>query len=113
MTSYNPLTSNYTLELLEELRARNIHPNFRVLVLKPHIPNDDDQFPSRDVRKFYDFGQDADVGWEVDEILAHHWDGRALKLLVKWNLGDTTWEPLELSNKLSAAHWMIASRSRG
>ena len=100
--SANPLTSNYTLELPEELRARNIHPTFHVSVLKPHIPNDDDQFPSCDVRTFYDFGQDADIEWEVDKILAHQWDRQALKLLVKWNLGDATWEPLRLCNKLSA-----------
>ena len=100
--SANPSTSNYMLELPEELHARNIHPTFHVLVLKPHIPNDDDRFPSRDVQTFYDFGQDADIEWEVDKMLAHQWDRRALKLLVKWNLGDATWEPLRLCNKLSA-----------
>jgi len=47
----------------------------------------------RDVRVYYNFGQDADVEWEVDEIMAHQWDGRSLRLLVKWSLGDTTWGP--------------------
>ena len=44
-------------------------------MLKPHILNDDEQFPARDVCTYYDFGQDADVEWEVDKIIAHQWDG--------------------------------------
>ena len=102
ITSSNVSTSNYTLDLPEELRTRNIHPTFHISMLKPHIPNDDERFPARDVQTYYDFGQDADVEWEVDEILAHQWDGRSLRFLVKWNLGDTTWEPLKSCNQLRA-----------
>jgi hypothetical protein len=77
---------NYTLELPDELCTCNIHPTFHVSQLKPHIPNNDNQFPAREVRTCYDFSQDADIEWEVDKILAHQWDCRSLKFLVKWNL---------------------------
>jgi transposase InsO family protein len=110
ITSSNPSTSNYALGLPEELRTRNIHPTFHVSLLKPHIPNDDARFPTRDVRVFYDFGQDADVEWEVDEILAHQWVGKALKFLVKWNLGDSTWEPLKHCNQLRALDEYLSLR---
>ena len=73
----NPETSNYTLKLPIELESRNIHPTFHVSVLKPHVPNDDNQFPSRDVHIYYDFGYGDEAEQEVDEILAHQWDGFA------------------------------------
>lgn len=108
--SSNVSTLNHTLDLPEELVARNIHPNFHISVLKPHISNDNKRFPERDVRVYYDFGQGADVEWEVDEILAHQSDGHSLRFLAKWNLGDTTWEPLRASNELRAPNECLALR---
>jgi len=29
----------------------------------------------------------------VDEITAHRWVGNKIEFLVKWTLGDSTWEP--------------------
>ena len=98
--SANPSTSNYMLELPEELCTHKIHLTFHILMLKPCICNDDDCFLVRDVQTYYDFSQDADIEWEVDKILAHQWDSRSLKLLVKWNLGKATWEPLKQCCKL-------------
>lgn len=71
-------------------------------MLKLHIPNNDSRLLARNVQVYYDFGQDADVEWEVDEILAHQWDSHSLHFLIKWNLGDTTWEPLRTCNELQA-----------
>ena len=74
----NPETSNYTLKLPIKLEAWNIHPNFHVSLLKPHVPNDDNRFPSRDIQLYYDFGYGDEAEQEVDEIIAHQWDGRVL-----------------------------------
>jgi hypothetical protein len=38
-------TSNYILELPEELQHRGIHPKFHVSRLRPHVQNDDLLFP--------------------------------------------------------------------
>ena len=78
----NPDSSNHTLNLPIELEARNIYPTFHVSLLKPHIPNDDNQFPSRGVHIYHDFGYGDEAEQEVDAILAHQWDdGRFAYLL--------------------------------
>ena len=106
----NPGTSNYTLKLPIELEARNIHPMFHASLLKPHILNDDSRFPSRDVQVYYDFGYGEEAEQEVTEIMAHQWDGRALRLLVKWSSGDSTWEPLKSCDKLLALDEYLSIR---
>ena len=98
----NSGSSNYTVKLPTKLEAWNIHLMFHVSLLKPHIPNDDDQFPSHDVQIYYDFGYGNEAEQEVEEILAHQWDGWTLCLLVKWSSGDSTWEPLKSCDKLLA-----------
>ena len=94
--------SNYTLKLPIELEARNIHLTFHVSLLKPHVLNDDNRFPSRDVHVLYDFRHGDEMEQSVEEILAHQWDGRKLWLLIKWSSGDTSWEPLKICDKLRA-----------
>jgi hypothetical protein len=46
------------------------------------------------VLKYYNFSQEAKDEWYVDEIQSHHWNKSVLEFQVRWNLGDTTWEPL-------------------
>ena len=48
------------------------------------------------------FTPDADAEWLVDEIIGHRWDGRNLEFHIKWNLGDTTWEPYSECKDLEA-----------
>jgi len=59
-------------------------------------------FPKRDAQAFYDVGNNEEVEWVVDEILAHRWADNKVEFLVKWNLGDTTWEPYAHCQDLEA-----------
>ena len=97
-----PGASTYELELSEELRRRRIFPKFHVSLLRPYIPNDENLFPHREPKMFYDFGMPDETEWLVDEIIGHQWNGPEAVFQVKWNLGDTTWEPLEECERLGA-----------
>jgi hypothetical protein len=71
--------------------------------LAPYEPNDSLLFPGRAVQVFYDFGEDPDKEYQVQEILDHAWDlDQNLWFRVKWGLGDLTWEPLANCNELEA-----------
>ena len=64
--------------------------------------NNDILFPKRDSRVYYDFGNDEDQEWLVEEILAHKWTNNDLELQVKWMVGDITWELLSSCKDLEA-----------
>ena len=98
----HPEVSTYKLKLPQELVNRRIHPVFHVSRLKPHVPNDDDRFPHREVQVYYDFGDDPETEWVVDEIIDHRWRRNQLELRVRWNLGDLTWEPIRSCEQLVA-----------
>ena len=106
--SANPKTSNYDLELPAELAKRRIHNCFHVNLLRPHVPSDDTLFPNRTYPDAYDFGAPDNTKWFVDEILAHRWKGHQVEFLVKWNLGDSTWELLSHCNELAALDTYLA-----
>jgi hypothetical protein len=96
-------SSNYMLKLPLELFNRGIHPKFHVSRLAPHEPNDSLIFPGRAAQVFYDFGEDPEREYQVQEILDHAWDtGDSLWFRIKWGLGDLTWEPLSNCDELSA-----------
>ena len=97
-----PETSNYTLELPDDLCKRKIHPTFHISRLWRHEPNDEKLFPNREAQVFYDLGMPADAEWYVDHIMEHRGKGRTLRFRVKWSLGDETWEPLANVDDLSA-----------
>ncbi len=102
VTKAFPETSNYVLDLPAELAARNIHPKFHASKLRPHVENDSSLFPQRSPMEPYDWGTPDDAEWIVDDITAHRWQGKALQFQVKWNLGDTTWEPRAHCDELEA-----------
>ena len=102
MTKAFPDTSNYELELSEELVARRIHPRFHVSLLRRHEPNDDAIFPSRESKHFYDFGMPDDDEWLVDEIIGHRFVGKSIEFDVRWTAGDHTWEPFTNVKELEA-----------
>ena len=97
-----PETSNYTLELLSELIRRRVHPKFHVILLRPHEPNNNTLFPNKVLVDAYNFGAPDDAEWIVDELDSHQWSGKNLEFQVRWNAGETTWEPLELCKELTA-----------
>jgi hypothetical protein len=95
-------SSNYELELPEELKCRQIHPRFHVSLLRQHHPNNDALFPNRHTPEVYNFGAPDDTEWYVEEIMAHRWVDHNIQFEVEWSLGDTTWEPLVNCNDLAA-----------
>ena len=58
--------------------------------------------PRETPKVFYDFGNDKDQEWLIEEILAHKWTNNDLELQVKWTLGDVTWELLSSCKDLEA-----------
>ena len=92
----------YTLELPEELHKRRIHPTFHIGLLCRYERNDDVLFPKRDTHAFYDVGQSDEDEWFVDKIIAHRWAGNKIEFLIKWNLGDSTWEQSSNCEELEA-----------
>ena len=95
-------SSNIMLELPQEFKDRKINPTFHTSLVPPYIKNKDILFPKRDTKVYYDFGNDEDQEWLVEEILAHKWTNNDLELQVKWLLGDITLEPLSSCKDLEA-----------
>jgi hypothetical protein len=75
---------------------------FHIWLLHPFIANDQNLFPKRDAKYYYDYGEPDDNEWVVEEIIGHQLDGRAIEFNVRWSLGDTTWELLEHCDELQA-----------
>ena len=67
------------------------------------VANNDELYPKRDMKSFYDFGQDDKQEWLIEEITSQCWpNSNELELEVRWTLGDTTWEPLAACKDLKA-----------
>jgi hypothetical protein len=71
VTKAIPSSSNYELELPEELVRRRIHPRFHVSLLRPHQLNNDTLFPNRKRAEPYDFGTPDNAEWTVDKLVGH------------------------------------------
>ena len=96
-----PDRSTYKIDLLPDLKARCIHDVFHERVLKPFVDNDSTKFPRRETRVRYDIGNDPEQEWVIRTIEDHRWSPR-LAFKVHWELGDSTWEPLEVVEELEA-----------
>ncbi|KZP11784.1 hypothetical protein FIBSPDRAFT_706541, partial [Athelia psychrophila] len=108
VTEAIPGTSDYDLELSQELKDRNIHSRFHASVLRAFEANDDLLFPKRDSKKFYDFGMPDDDEWLVEEIFGHRITGQDLEFAVRWTVGNNTWETLANVDELAALDQYLA-----
>lgn len=95
-------TSNYKVELLAQLKARNLHDQSHQSKLCPYHTNDDTLFPHWEVHMFYDYGTPDNQEWLVNMIAAYKWDKGRLSLQVHWNMGNTTWELYKACKDLQA-----------
>jgi hypothetical protein len=95
--------STLTLELPDDSKNRRVSPTFHTNLVQRYIANNDDLFPKREAKSFYDFGVTADKGWLVDEIIAHRRiNSKELEFQFRWTLGDMTWEPMSACKELEA-----------
>ena len=78
-----PEISNYTLELVPAVDFESIHPSFHANLLRPFIPNDPEQFPTREPPKPPPTIPE-DKQWEVDAILDERTKYRRKEYLVHW-----------------------------
>lgn len=95
------LSLTYKIELPPDLKARWIHDTFHEKVLKPHIKNDPKLFPKCKTCVHYNVGNEPDQEWVVSSIEDHKWSPM-LMFKVRWELGDLTWEPLDVVEDLEA-----------
>ena len=91
------------IELPQEFKDRRINPTFHTSLVQPYIKNNDILFPKRDTKVYYDFGNNEDQKWLIEEILAHKWTNNDLELQVKWTAGDISWELLSSCKELRGA----------
>jgi hypothetical protein len=78
-------------------------PTFHTNLVRWYIANNDDLFPKRGAKSFYDFGSNDDEEWLVDETIAHRQiNSKELEFQVPWTLGDVTWEPMSACKDLEA-----------
>ena len=81
-----PDTSNYELELLPKVDFETIHPNFHVSLLRPHIPNDPEQFPNREPPRPGPVIPDDPDGaqYTVEKLIDHRPAENPRQYLVRW-----------------------------
>ena len=70
-------------------------------MLRPHIVNDNTRFPKCKTRINVDIRTNLEEEWVIRSIEDHRWLP-GLKFLVRWELGDASWEPLKVVDKLEA-----------
>ena len=72
--------------------APSVNRVFHVLLLRPHIPNDDRCFPGRMPCQIPGFREKPEE-WIIDSILSHHGKGLESEFQVLWKVGDKMWVP--------------------
>ena len=63
--------STVTLKLPQALVAQRISLTFHTGLVQKFVANNNELFPKQDVKSFYDFGQDDEQEWLIEEITSH------------------------------------------
>jgi hypothetical protein len=71
VTKAHNKASRVTLELPEDFKNQCVLPTFHTNLVRQYITNNDDFFPHREAKSFYDFGVNTDEKWLIDEIIPH------------------------------------------
>jgi hypothetical protein len=75
------------------IENQRVSPTFHTNLVRQYITNNDDLFPKREAKSFYDFGATTNEEWLIDEIIANRRiNSMELEFQVRWTLGDVTWE---------------------
>ncbi|KAE9401983.1 hypothetical protein BT96DRAFT_817217, partial [Gymnopus androsaceus JB14] len=106
-----PETSNYVLDLPDDLKGRRVHDKFHVNLIRPYVETDALLFPDHSKPEPYDVGAPPDAEEFVDSIRSHMWKGNKVLFEVWWSLGDITWEPFETVKKLKALDDYFATQA--
>ena len=79
-------SSNIMIELPQEFKDRRINSTFHTSLVWPYIKNDDILFPKRDTKVYYNFGNNKDQEWLIEEILAHKWTNNCYEFILIFNI---------------------------
>ncbi|KIL56334.1 hypothetical protein M378DRAFT_57012, partial [Amanita muscaria Koide BX008] len=94
-------TSTSKLKLPPDLAKHQVHDVFHENVLKPFTGNNEQLFPKREALAHYEFGNDPEQEWIVHANEDHKWSPNIM-FKVRWEYGDSTWEPLNVVIDLEA-----------
>ena len=78
------------MDLSNELTKHGVNRAFHASLLRPHMPNDDRQFPGKLPIQIPGFSEKPDE-WIVDSIITHHGKGQGSEFQILWKAGDKTW----------------------
>ena len=71
---------NITIELPQELKDRRISPTFHTNLVQPYVENNNILFLKWEANTYYDFSNNDEQEWFIDEILAHKWANNDMEL---------------------------------
>lgn len=83
--------NSYHIELPDSLKQRGVHNVFHSSLLRIHVANDDQLFPSRSEEQIPDIGGRQE--WAIEKILAHQGSHLDATFDVQWASGDRSWVP--------------------
>ncbi|OJA16858.1 hypothetical protein AZE42_12244 [Rhizopogon vesiculosus] len=93
--------ATYRLDLSAKLQSRGVHDAFHVSLLRLHWPNDNRQFPGRQLHQLPGFAENPSE-WAMNQILSHLGKGEDTTFKLQWSTGDVTWALLNEVKHLQA-----------